>query len=49
MLETKCVDNASCIIGEPCDAEWPSVIGRAPDPAMIEKDELTRRCKSIDE
>src|SRR5262249_4214873 len=49
MLETKCVDNTRSIISELSDVESLSVIGRAPDPAVVDKDHLVRRCEAIDE
>ncbi len=48
-LETERLDYVRGIISEPGDVEWPPVVGRIADPAVVEKDQLVGRCEPMDE
>src|ERR1700741_5603725 len=48
-LEAERFDYMRSVISELSDFEWLSVIGRSPATAMIDEDELVRRCEPVDE
>jgi hypothetical protein len=37
------------IIGKLCDIEWPSIVCRPADAAVVQQDEFVGRCESINE
>jgi hypothetical protein len=47
-FEAKRLDHMRGVTGELGDVECLSIIGRAPDPAVIDKDQFVRRRKAID-
>jgi hypothetical protein len=48
-LETERLDYVCGIIREASDIEWPPVVGRTADPAVIEKNHLVVRREPVDE
>src|SRR5436309_13990914 len=48
-LETERLDYVSGVISEPGDVEWPPVVGRTADPAVVQKDHLVGGCEPMDE
>src|SRR5207249_6727409 len=48
-LETERLDYVRGIMSEPGDVEWPPVVGRTADPAVVEKNQLAVRGEPVNE
>ena len=49
MFEPQCLNYVRGIIGELRYIEWLAVVSRTANAAVVEQDELVRRCESINE
>ena len=49
MLDAEGRDYMRGIIGKLCDIEWPSIVCRPADAAVVQQDEFVGRCESINE